>query len=135
MRGVSGGMKTRYYRDASKIEKTCNCPQNIINAESIENQVKDLLIEVFGNPELLETMELAVNQKQISEQRFERARDLYLAAELPRETYEIEKQNYDQACKNDYLQNDKNTNIISVVRKTNHGLVDWLNLSLFERKV
>ena len=36
--------------------------------------------------------------------------------------------------KNDYLQNDKNTDIKSVVKKTNHGLVDWLNLSLFERK-
>jgi site-specific DNA recombinase len=134
MRGVSGGMKTRYYRDASRIEKTCDCPQNIINAENIENQVKDLLIEVFDNPELLEILELAANQKQTTEQRFERARDLYLVGELPREAYDIEKQNYEQANQNEYLQISNNTDIISGILDANLGLQNWVNLSLFERK-
>ncbi len=134
MRGVSGGMKTRYYRDASRIEKTCDCPQNIINAENIENQVKDLLLEVFDNEELFKSLELAANQKQIAEQRFERARDLYLAGELSREAYEIEKQNYELVCQNEYLQINDNTDIISAVREAHLGLTGWSNRNLLERK-
>jgi site-specific DNA recombinase len=134
MRGVSGGTKTRYYRDASKIEKTCDCPQNIVIAEAIENQVKDLLLGIFDNAELLKALELVENQKQLASQRFDRAKDLYLAGELPRDDYEAEKQNYDLANENEYLQINSNTDIISGVRDASLGLKDWANRSLFERK-
>jgi hypothetical protein len=134
MRCISGARKTRYYRDASKIEKTCDCPQKNVIAVDIENQVKDLLREIFGNAELLKLIELATNQRQIAEQRFERARDLYLAGELPRAAYDIEKQNYELAGQNEDLQITDNTDIMSEVLTTNQVLMDWSNKTLFERK-
>jgi site-specific DNA recombinase len=134
MRCVSGATKTRYYRDASSIEKTCDCPQKIVISEPFESEVKDLMMDVFDNEELIKSIELIADQKLVTQQRFERARVLYLAGELPRDAYEIEKQDYELICQNEYLQINDNADMISAIKSTNRGLKDWSNISLLERK-
>jgi hypothetical protein len=94
MRGVSAGPRY-YYRDGNQCDHTCECPQPIVRAQAIEQSVVKWLQSVVSTAsdemvaQDLQSQELGI------EQRYERARELYLSGELDRPAYETEKDRLD----------------------------------------
>ncbi len=91
MRGASKGQdKLRYYMDASQVDCTCQCPQKLVRAELIEEQILTWIKQVLAAANNSELSQIYANQA-IYENRFHRAQELYLAGEISREIYDKEK--------------------------------------------
>jgi len=89
MRGISSHDGRRYYRDVTRIEKTGECNQPLIFAESIEHQITQILLKTTQDaPDLVGS---AQAQIEAAEERYERAKFLYLAGDISREVYEDER--------------------------------------------
>ena len=94
MRGSTGGKQGHYYRDNSRVEHTKKCSQKMIKASTLEAQVAALLRELlkcvdvnkFGD-------ETPLTETQA---RWQRAQELYLLGEIPRDRYAHEHKRYEK---------------------------------------
>ncbi len=131
MRGVSNG-KLFYYKDGNQLDNRCECPQPIIRAQIIEERVVNWLKSVAGAAfDDGRTDDIQLQSRKI-EQRYERARDLYLSGELDRSNYEIEKIRYDND--KDRLQLGTFHAKIALLEDIRPQLENWSDLSQFKRK-
>lgn len=89
-RGVSNNGR-RYYRDVTHIEHIGECPQSLLVAENIENQVADYLRKSVQDTDLDTRMKNVQRQIEEAETRFDRAKELYLIGELCRDRFEAER--------------------------------------------
>jgi DNA invertase Pin-like site-specific DNA recombinase len=98
MRGSSSNGR-RYYRDGSRIERTCDCPQITLRAEKVENQLKEWLCAIYqeNQPGPMDLQVQSVVAQ--AEMRLERARELYIIGEIDKETFEREKLAYEVLLK------------------------------------
>jgi hypothetical protein len=89
LRGVSSHDGRRYYRDVTRIEKMEKCAQPLIRAGSIEHQIVQILLQATQDaPDLVRS---AQAQIVAADERYERAKFLYLAGDISREVYEDER--------------------------------------------
>jgi hypothetical protein len=96
MRGTSS-TGIRYYRDSSRIEKTCDCPQISVRAEEIEGSVVKLLQEIVDYSIRCGDIRTSNDKLQKAETRYERAKELYMQGEMTREAIQSEKERYEKA--------------------------------------
>ena len=89
MRGTSANQR-RYYRDASQIEHTSNCPQPMLRADAIEQQVVNYWLGVLTE-DALQQVETAQARTGDLQARFKHIQELYVLGEIEREMYEAEK--------------------------------------------
>ena len=131
MRGVSAGPRY-YYKDGNQLDHTCECPQPIVRAQAIEQSVVKWLQSVVSiasdemDAQDLQSQALGV------EQRYERARELYLSGELDRPEYETEKNRLD--IEKDRLRFSEFSAKIALLDVMRPQLDGWSELSQFERK-
>ena len=122
MRGVSNQDRL-YYRDGSSIEHMKDCPQHTVRAEALEGQIVDLLKGVFDQWEK-QNSKVGIQEAQRDvEERFERARELYLAGDLSRDLFQTEKERYEKA-KNSLRLEDANV-IMTLAETMRPGLDNW----------
>lgn len=131
MRGVSS-QNRQYYRDGANIEKTKSCPQNTVRVEKIEasmvNMLKGILDEWDRTHQSLDPSEA---ERDI-ENRFSRARELYLAGDITRDQYQIEKERYEKSKSNLRLE-DANV-IITLTDSLRTSLNNWDETLPIEKK-
>ena len=96
MRGVSS-TGIRYYRDSSRIEKTCDCPQISVRAEEIESSLVKVLQEIVDYSVRYGEVRTSNEKLQKAETRYERAKELYMQGEVTREAFQAEKERYEKA--------------------------------------
>ncbi len=89
MRGTSANQR-RYYRDASQIEHTANCPQPMLRADAIEQQVVNYWLGVLSE-ETLQQVETNQARTEDLQAHFKHIQELYVLGEVDREVYEAEK--------------------------------------------
>ena len=132
MRGASKEQgKFRYYLDASQLDCTCLCPQKLVRAELIEEQILTWIKQVLATEDNSELSQIHANQA-IYENRFHRAQELYLAGEISREIYDQEKQRWTDISK--LLQNQNIDTKIEFINKIAPLFALWDNLSQLKRK-
>ncbi len=99
MRGVSNQNRL-YYRDGANIERTRNCPQHTVRAEKLETSVAEFLKNILTEWDRThQTMDPDEAGRDI-ENRFNRARELYLAGDITRDQYQVEKERYEKSKSN-----------------------------------
>ena len=131
MRGTST-MERRYYRDASSIDKTLDCSQHTLRADVLEDQAAIILKEILKSWEEKNALSDLENAQQDMEQRFERARELYLEGDISREQFQAEKEQYEHANERLHL---SNANVIITLAKTMKPSLDnWDSTLPMERK-
>ena len=89
LRGTSAHNR-RYYRDASQIEHTLDCPQPLIDADEIEQQVIEYLRSILTDDAVTQANAAQTRLAQ-SDARFKHVQELYVLGEISRELYEAEK--------------------------------------------
>ena len=131
MRGITSNGK-RAYRDSSRIERTLDCQQNIIHAEEMEWQVVGALQGILdywsGNNSFTNSTQLI----QEAEDRYERAKELYLIGELSRELFQEEKERWESIKNN--LQYVNPNAIMTLCVNLQQSLEDWNCTLPTERK-
>ena len=125
-------MERRYYRDASSIDKTLDCSQHTLRADILEDQAAIILKEILKSWEEKNALSDLENAQQDMEQRFERARELYLEGDISREQFQGEKEQYEQA--NERLHHSNANVIITLARTMKPSLENWDSTLPMERK-
>ena len=125
MRGTSSSR--RYYKDGNKLDHLCVCPQPVVVADKVENQMVQWLLNVINqsDPDNNEKEAYALFDEQ--EKRFDRAKELYLLGEVDRSVYEFEKERFEIERNN--LQSENYH-----ARMTFVSLIHWQEISNLERK-
>ena len=109
-----------YYRDASAIDRTLDCPQQTIRAIQTEEEVINLVKQLATDwTATNETMDLTVIEKQ-SQTRIDRARELYLLGEINQENYLEEKRKFDNLAEKSLYGKDFNA-IMTLAQTIVHG--------------
>ena len=130
LRGVSSHDGRRYYRDVTRIEKTGMCAQPLIRAASIEHQIVEFLLQATRDvPDLVRS---AQTQIEVADQRYERAKFLYLAGDLSREAYEEERKRRESTLGDLHSMTDGA--IMVPVDEVYQSLVNWDSILPIERK-
>ena len=130
MRGSSSAYR-RYYADGNQREKICECPQEIVYAEQIENKILAWLIKIVDNA--VPDSELqADKQVREYEERFERAKQLYLLGEMKHTDFEKEKENLEAITKTLHIEESRSK--IALVHNIQPQLKKWKELSHLKRK-
>jgi len=94
MRGVSTAGR-RYYRDASRIERSTNCQQETVRAEGVKRQIVDILLEILEDWNADQSLESSNAVVQEAEERYGRAKELYLVGQLSRDEFKGETKRYE----------------------------------------
>ena len=111
MRGSCDGTgRKHYYRDATRIDRSGDCPQCTLKAPVIEAMFLDWLRKTLDNQQVVQALESQQASMDQADARFERARDLYLAGQLSRSAYDLEKERQLNAKKH-LLENAYSANI------------------------
>jgi DNA invertase Pin-like site-specific DNA recombinase len=131
MRGVSS-TGIRYYRDASRIEKTCDCPQVSVRADEIEGSLVKILQEIVDYSLSYGEIRTSNANLQKAETRYERAKELYMQDEMTREAFQDEKERYEKAQKS--LQYANPNAIIALCSSLQPGFKGWESTLPIERK-
>jgi DNA invertase Pin-like site-specific DNA recombinase len=131
MRGVSS-TGIRYYRDSSRIEKTCDCPQISVRAERTELAIVDILKEIVEYSISSGEIRTSNSNLQKAEVRYERAKELYLQGEILREEFQTEKERYEKA-QNSLHYGDLNA-IMALCETMQPALAGWEHTLPTERK-
>lgn len=97
MRGSSNSYR-RFYADGNQREKVCECPQEIVYAEEIEGQILAWITDIVDNA-IPESELQADQQVREYEERFERAKQLYLLGEMKHAVFEKEKNHLESISK------------------------------------
>jgi len=131
MRGVSNQNRL-YYRDGANIEKTRNCPQHTVRAEKLEASMAEVLKNILAAwDKTHETIDPEEASREI-ENRFNRARELYLAGDINRDQYQVEKERYEKSKSNLRLE-DANV-IITLTDSLRTSLNNWDETLPIEKK-
>lgn len=132
MRGASKEHgKFRYYLDASQVDCTCQCPQKLVRAELIEEQILMWIKNVLAAVDNSELSQIHASQA-IYENRFRRAQELYLAGEITREIYDQEKLRWENIAAP--LRNFEIDTKIKFINKIAPLCERWDNLTQIKRK-
>ena len=131
MRGVSS-TGVRYYRDSSRIERTCDCPQISVRAEEIEESLVEVLQEIVDYSISRGDIRTSNEKQQKAETRYERAKELYMQGEMTREAFQMEKDRYEKA-QNSLQYNDPNA-IMALCMSLQPALEGWKGTLPIERK-
>ncbi len=132
MRGSMGKKGMFYYRDTTQIEKSGSCPQCTVRAEQIETQVVTWLKMIFKQKWIDE--ELIVSSRQIEkiQSRYNRAKDLYIAGQVNKDLYDVEKLRYENAIQP--LHKNDSTAIIASLREMRYKFTAWQELKSIEKR-
>lgn len=122
MRGVTSNGK-RAYRDSSQIERRLDCPQPLVHADNVEQQLRDVLQGILNYWQENAGFDNSSQLSQEAEDRFGRAKELYLMGEVSREVFQTEKDRYEE-IKNNLQYADPNA-IITLCGVLRHGLENW----------
>jgi site-specific DNA recombinase len=131
-RGVTSNRGKRYYRDAAQIEKKLVCSQPMVNADEIEKKVVDSLKNILDelNPEDdIRAIQEAIEQV---EQRFDRAKFLFLNDMITKEEFEKEIEKKDSKLNS--LRTVDNNAIMALHNLVRQTLVEWDRTLPTERK-
>jgi DNA invertase Pin-like site-specific DNA recombinase len=134
MRGnsrVSGDQIHYHYADANRLDKELDCPQRLVRAERIEAQVVKWLQNQVAQVLTAENLEIQ-EQLQESEVRFSRAKDLFLASQIDRRTFDTESARHENLRTS--LHADESCARIPLALQIQPQLDGWEDLSQFERK-
>ena len=114
----------------TRIEKTGTCAQPLIRAASIEHQIVEFLLQATQDvPDLVRS---AQAQILAADERYERARFLYLAGDLSREAYEEERERRESTLGDLHSMTDGA--IMVPVDEVRQSLVNWDSILPIERK-
>ena len=131
MRGVSNQNRL-YYRDGANIEKTRDCPQHTIRAGKVEDRVVEMLKGILGEwDQAHHSLDPGEAEREI-ENRYSRARELYLAGDITRDQYQVEKERYEKSVSNLRLE-DTNV-IITLTDSLRTSLNNWEGTLPIEKK-
>ena len=131
MRGSSGKGR-HYYRDATRIEKNNECPQCTVRAETIEVKVVDLLRRILSNQSVDDAYSIDENQLEKIQRRYNRVKELYIAGQVDRELYDLEKERYENTVQP--LQENNNTAIITSLKKMRCQFAEWQEQAPVEKR-
>ena len=82
----------RYYRDANQVEHVVDCEQPLVQAYAIESQVVDFLLSAMSSKKLTDKLTSVESLLQQSDDRLQRAKILFLAGDIDKDTYDAEKE-------------------------------------------
>lgn len=102
--------------DAARLDHIHDCPQPLVNALPIEKRIAALVCQRIEQTPLDKQRQQIERQAQQAQQRYERARSLYLAGELPAVDYENEKRRHEIAQKPCKKRGSYGNNTASVAR-------------------
>ena len=131
MRGTSSETRM-YYRDGSSIEKSKNCSQTTVRAEIVEARLVELLKGILEEWDKAHINLDPGEAGRDIELRFGRARELYLAGDITRDQYQVEKDRYDKSVSNLRLE-DTNV-IITLTDSLRTSLNNWEGILPTEKK-
>jgi len=130
-RGVSSYGR-RYYRDASRIERTCDCPQESVRAEDLELQLVTVIRDLSYNWQQAQQIYNQAQKEEEAEHRLERAKELYIAGEISREAFQVEKIRHENTLKS--LQNTHLGATMALAQEMQTSLEAWDSTLPTERK-
>ncbi|MEN4012176.1 MAG: recombinase family protein [Bellilinea sp.] len=130
-RGVSSYGR-RYYRDASRIERTCDCPQESVRADDLELQLVAIIRDLSYNWQQSQQIYNQVQKEEDAERRLERAKELYIAGEISREVFQTEKNRHENTRKS--LQNTNLGATMALAQELQGNLDAWDRTLPTERK-
>ncbi len=120
-----------YYADSNRLDKELDCPQGMVRAERIEAQVVKWLR--YQVAQVLSAENLAIDaQLQESDVRYNRAKDLFLASQIDRRTFDIETARSENLRAS--LHADESCARMTLALQIQPQLDGWEDLSQFERK-
>ncbi len=135
MRGTSrkalGKDAKYYYVDANQLDRICRCSHRLVRVENIEGQVVKWLRSVVAEAASAEALDAAARLRE-SETRLKRASELYLAGQIDRATYDLEKQKHEGIS--EFLHADTLYAKMASISDIQPQLDGWDELSQFERK-
>jgi hypothetical protein len=132
MRGSSNAKGIYYYRDATHLDRSGECPQYTVHAEPIERQVVTWLQNTLSDSSLDEKQEMDEDAIHKLRSRFERVKELYVVGEMDKESYALEKEKYEQATAP--LQENGSSAIITSIKEMRSKLSAWQRLTPIEKK-
>ena len=130
-RGVSSNGR-RYYRDSARIERTQPCQQETVRADDLELQLVTILRDLSYNWRQVQQIYNQQQKEEESVERFERAKELYIAGEITREMFQQEKTRHENSMKS--LQNTKISATMALVQEFQTNLDNWNHTLPTERK-
>lgn len=120
-----------YYADSNRLDKELNCPQGMVRAERIEAQVVKWLR--YQVAQVLSVENLAIDaQLQESDVRYTRAKDLFLASQIDRRSFDNETARHETLRTS--LHADESCARMTLALQIQPQLDGWEALSQFERK-
>ena len=128
----STARETKYYRDSSRIDHYGNCQQKSLKATEIESRIAVWLEKKLSVPGLEDELNIQAELVIKLQDRYTRAKELYLSGELNRESFQTEKQHYESLITP--LQKKKTSVTIALLKNTQSQLAVWKNLSNTKRK-
>lgn len=132
MRGSSGPRGHHYYRDTTRIEKSSECSQMPIRASVIEEQVMEWLQKIFKRQSYVQDHASSAIMLQKIQQRYNRARELFIAGQLERNEYEIEKEKFEHASS--HLSSLHNDATMALLEEMKCKLISWQKISYLEKR-
>ncbi len=132
MRGISNVGKYFWYEDGRRLEAVGNCQQKITKAQPLEDQMTGFVRSVVATADETRTIDAIQQQYELAEERYKRAQELYLAGQIKREYYEMEKDRYDELANG--LRKEKFHATIALHELMRTELARWDALSLVEKK-
>ncbi|HEY3345444.1 MAG TPA: recombinase family protein, partial [Anaerolineaceae bacterium] len=131
LRGVSSSGR-RYYRDSAIIDRTHDCQQKTLRADKAEQQLVTILHEMIDQWQQEQLTSDQPQKEKAAEDRFERAKELYIAGEITREAFQQEKNRYENTIAS--LQNSKLSATMALIQEIQAGLCNWDQSLPTERK-
>ncbi len=132
MRGISTKGKYFWYGEGRKLFDINNCPQKIVKAQFLEDQITEFVRSVVAQADEEQTIEAINQQFSLAEERYKRAQELYLAGQINRENYELENERYEENANCLLIEKFHATMALHEFLRTE--LVRWDELSQIERK-
>lgn len=131
MRGESNYRYT-FYQDGGREDHSNECEQPMILARPIEDRILRVLHDILEEGTGKEDFSVFSTQLTISEERYRRAQELYIAGSITRDVLESEKYRLESVRKDLRLTNVDAT--IALYELVQSGLSNWSELSLVEKK-
>ncbi len=132
MRGSSATHGYHYYRDTTRIEKSGICSQMPIRATLVEDQVADLLRSILEHQSYKEDQFDNSITLQKLQQRYNRARELFISGHLERNEYDLEKEKFERSSS--LLQENSNSATLALLEEMQCKLTAWQKISYLEKR-
>jgi len=122
----------RYYRDANQVEHVVDCEQPLVQAYAIEKQVVDFLLSAMSSTKLMDKLTSVECLLQQADDRYQRAKTLYLAGDINKDRYDAEKERCEIA--RECLPFKEPSAIIASIQETRQQLDGWSELQDIKKK-